>query len=136
MADATSVSNVCALLERGSRKAASFFFFAQHGALTKDIVEELRLTTPYLRRARECILLDLEGTSPLVFSLTLKDGRKIETVGDAASYLSALTEEQRERVHWKTAILMLNNAMKESRYLTTATVNLRSALLYDRLLEQ
>jgi hypothetical protein len=47
-----------------------------------------------------------------------------------------LAEEQRERVHWKTAVLMLNNAMKESRYLTTAIVNLRSALLYDRLIEQ
>ncbi len=81
-------------------------------------------------------MLDLEKTSPLAFSLTLKDGRKLETVGDGASYLSSLTEEQRERVHWKTAILMLNNAMKESRYLTTATVNLRSALLYDRLIEQ
>jgi len=81
-------------------------------------------------------LLDLEKTSPLAFSLTLKDGRKLDTVGDAANYLSSLTEEQRERVHWKTAILMLNNAMKESRYLTTATVNLRSALLYDRLIEQ
>lgn len=83
-------------------------------------------------------MLDLEKTSPLAFSLTLKDGRKLETVGDAANYLylTSLTEEQRERVHWKTAILMLNNAMKESRYLTTATVNLRSALLYDRLTEQ
>jgi hypothetical protein len=81
-------------------------------------------------------LLDLEKTSPLAFSLTLKDGRKLETVGDAANYLSSLTEEQRERVHWKTAILMLNNAMKVSRYLTTATVNLRSELLYDRLIEQ
>ncbi len=81
-------------------------------------------------------MLDLEKTSPLAFSLTLKDGRKLDTVGDAANYLSSLTEEQRERVHWKTAILMLNNAMKESRYLTTATVNLRSALLYDRLIEQ
>ena len=81
-------------------------------------------------------MLDLEKTSPLAFSLTLKDGRKLETVGDAANYLSSLTEEQRERVHWKTAVLMLNNAMKESRYLTTAIVNLRSALLYDRLIEQ
>ena len=51
-------------------------------------------------------MLDLEKTSPLAFSLTLKDGRKLETVGDAANYLTSLTEEQRERVHWKTAILM------------------------------
>ena len=81
------------------------------------------------------VLLELEKRSPLAFSLTLKDGRIIQTVGDAASFLSALTEDQRERVHWKTTILMLNNAMKEPRYLTTATMNLRSALLYDRLVE-
>jgi hypothetical protein len=81
------------------------------------------------------ILLELEKRSPLAFALTLKDGRIVETVGDAADLLSALTEDQRERSHWKMAILMLNNAMKEPRYLTTATMNLRSALLYDRLIE-
>ena len=79
-------------------------------------------------------MLELERISPLAFSLTLKDGRVIQTVGDVADFLSALTEDQRERVHWKTVILMLNNAMKEPRYLTTATINLRSALLYDRLI--
>jgi hypothetical protein len=80
-------------------------------------------------------LLELERRSPLAFLLTLKDGRVIQTVGDVADFLSALTEDQRERVHWKTAILMLNSAMKEPRYLTTAAINLRSALLYDRLIE-
>ena len=80
-------------------------------------------------------MLDLEKKSPLAFSLALKDGRTIETVGDAADFLSNLTEAQRERAHWKAAILMLNNAMRESRYLTTACINLRSALLYDRLIE-
>jgi hypothetical protein len=88
-----------------------------------------------LHRAPECTLLDLEKTSPLAFPLALKDGRKLETVGDAANYLSSLTEAQRDHAHWKTAILMLNNAMKEARYLATATVNLQSALLYDRLIE-
>ena len=78
---------------------------------------------------------DLEKRSPLAFSLALKDGRTLETVGDAADFLSGLTEDQRERAHWKTAILMFNNAMRESRYLKTATVNLRSALLYDVLIE-
>jgi len=78
-------------------------------------------------------LPELEKNSPLAFSLALKDGRKIETVGEAADFLSALTEQQRERAHWKMAILMLNNAMKEPGYLTTATINLNSALLYDRL---
>jgi len=79
-------------------------------------------------------LLELERRSPLAFSLTLNDGRVIQTVGDAADLLSALTDDQRERAHWKTAILMLNNAIREPRYLTTATMNLRSALLYDRLI--
>ncbi len=104
-------------------------------ALTNDTAG----TANYRRVKRACpwstILQDLEKTSPLAFSLTLKDGRKVETVGDAADFLSNLTEEQRERSHWKAAILMLNNAMKEPRYLTTASVNLRSALLYDRLIE-
>ncbi len=80
-------------------------------------------------------MLDLEKRSPLAFSLALKDGGAIETVGDAANFLSSLNEDQRERAHWKAAILMLNNAMKESRYLTTATINLQSALVYDRLIE-
>src|SRR6478736_5336511 len=84
---------------------------------------------------RGAVLLELERRSPLAFSLTLKDGRVIQTVGDAADLLSALTDDQRERAHWKTAILMLNNAIREPRYLTTATINLRSALLYDRLIE-
>ena len=79
-------------------------------------------------------MLELERRSPLAFSLTLNDGRVIQTVGDAADLLSALTDDQRERAHWKTAILMLNNAIREPRYLTTATMNLRSALLYDRLI--
>lgn len=78
---------------------------------------------------------DLERSSPLAFPLTLKGGRTLATVGDAASFLSSLNSEQRERPHWKTVIMMFNNAMKESRYLTTASINLRSALLYDRMID-
>jgi len=81
-------------------------------------------------------VLELEKRSPLAFPLALKDGRALVSVGDAADFLSDLTEDQRESAHWKIAILMFNNAMKSARYLPTATVNLRSALLYDRLLEQ
>ena len=81
-------------------------------------------------------MLELEKRSPLAFPLALKDGRTLVSVGDAADFLSDLTEDQRESAHWKIAILMFNNAMKSAHYLTTATVNLRSALLYDRLLEQ
>lgn len=58
----------------------------------------------------------------------------LDTVGDAADYLSALNLDQRERAYWKTAILMFNNAMREPSYLKIATMNLRSALVYDRLI--
>jgi hypothetical protein len=70
------------------------------------------------------------------FPACIEGRRKIDTVGDVADFLSSLTEDQRERVHWRTAILMLNNAMKESRYLKIAVINLRSALAYDRLLAE
>jgi hypothetical protein len=90
---------------------------------------------PLARLPGSDTLLDLERKSPLAFPLALKDGRIIETVGDAADFLSRLIPDQRERAHWRAAILMLNHAMKESRYLMTATINLRSALLYDRLID-
>ncbi|MBR0798824.1 hypothetical protein JQ615_25895 [Bradyrhizobium jicamae] len=80
-------------------------------------------------------MLELEKRSPLAFSIVLKNGRRLETVGDAADYLSTLSADQRERSHWRTAIMMFNNAMREARYLKIATMNLRSALLYDRLLD-
>ena len=57
-------------------------------------------------------MLELEKRSPLAFPITLKDGRTLATVGDAADYLSALNVDQRERGYWKTAIMMFNNAMR------------------------
>ena len=80
-------------------------------------------------------MLELEKRSPLAFPITLKDGRTLATVGDAADYLSALNVDQRDRSYWKTAILMFNNAMREPSYLRIATMNLRSALVYDRLVD-
>jgi hypothetical protein len=80
-------------------------------------------------------VLELEKRSPLAFAIVLKDGRTLETVGDAADYLSALNLDQRERAHWKTAIMMFNNAMRAPHYLKIATMNLRSALVYDRLID-
>ena len=78
-------------------------------------------------------MLELEKRSPLAFRIVLKDGRTLATVGDAADYLSALSLDQRERGYWKTAIMMFNNAMREPSYLRIATMNMRSALVYDRL---
>ncbi|PDT77072.1 hypothetical protein [Bradyrhizobium sp. C9] len=80
-------------------------------------------------------MLELEKRSPLAFPITLKDGRTLATVGDAADYLSALSADQRERGYWKTAIMMFNNAMREPSYLRIATMNMRSALVYDRLVD-
>ncbi|MCC8937545.1 hypothetical protein CI1B_54020 [Bradyrhizobium ivorense] len=78
---------------------------------------------------------ELEKRSPLAFPITLKDGRTLATVGDAADYMSALSLDQRERSYWRTAIMMFNNAMREPSYLKIATINLRSALVYDRLVD-
>jgi len=65
----------------------------------------------------------------------LRDGQPpIATVGEAAALFATLSAEQRETSHWKRAILMLNHAMKEPRYLATATVNLQTALSVERLL--
>ncbi|MBR0872725.1 hypothetical protein JQ633_20350 [Bradyrhizobium tropiciagri] len=80
-------------------------------------------------------MLELEKRSPLAFPIIMKDGRTLATVGDAADYLSRLNVDQRERSYWKTAIMMFNNAMREPRYLRIATINLRSALVYDRLVD-
>ncbi|MCA6120364.1 hypothetical protein J6500_00375 [Bradyrhizobium sp. WSM 1704] len=78
---------------------------------------------------------ELEKRSALAFPIIMKDGRTLATVGDAADYLSRLNVDQRERSYWKTAILMFNNAMREPRYLRIATINIRSALVYDRLVD-
>jgi hypothetical protein len=67
----------------------------------------------------------------LPFALELRDGQTIASVGDAAAYCSALTQERREAGHWKIAIQMLNNALREPVYLRAATMSLQTALLLD-----
>ena len=79
-------------------------------------------------------MLDLTNKSLLAFSLTLNDGKIIDTVGEAADYFATLTLEQRDQSHWKIAIRMLNNALKEPNYLKTATMSLQTALVLDGLL--
>jgi hypothetical protein len=85
-------------------------------------------------RRSEHPLLDLTNNSALAFTLTLNDGKIIETVGEAADYFATLTPEQRDLSHWKIAIRMLNNALKEPNYLKTATMSLQSALVLDGIL--
>jgi hypothetical protein len=56
---------------------------------------------------KEILLSGLTIVSPLAFPLTLKSGRVIETVGDAASYFGTLTEEKRGHRRWQIAVRML-----------------------------
>jgi hypothetical protein len=79
-------------------------------------------------------LLDLAGNSQLAFPLTLTDGRTIATVGEAADYFARLSLDQRDLSHWKIAIRMLNNALREPIYLKTATMSLQTALVLDGIL--
>jgi hypothetical protein len=79
-------------------------------------------------------LLDFASRSHLAFPLTLTDGKIIATVGEAADYFAKLSLDQRDLNHWKIAIRMLNNALKEPAYLKTATLSLQSALMLDGIL--
>lgn len=72
--------------------------------------------------------------SPLSFPLQLVDGATIAMIGDAANYVGKLSEEQRERSHWVVAIRMLDHALREPRYLKTATISFQTALAMDRVL--
>jgi hypothetical protein len=79
-------------------------------------------------------LLELTNNTRLSFALTLTDGKIIETVGEAADYFAALTLDQRDQSHWRIAIRMLNNALKQPNYLKTATMSLQAALVLDGIL--
>ena len=83
---------------------------------------------------REILLSGLTIVSPLAFALTLKSGKVIEMVGDAASYFGTLTEEKCAQSHWRVAVRMLNNALDQPTYLKTATMSLQTALLLEGLL--
>jgi hypothetical protein len=76
-------------------------------------------------------LAELSNSSALSFPLALKDGKSIETIGEAMAYFSALTEEQRHKSYWKLAISTLNFALKDPRHLKMATRHLQSALTIE-----
>ena len=78
---------------------------------------------------------EVTNATPLAFTLELRGGKTIAKVGEAADYFSSLTQDQREASHWKVAIRMLNNAIKEPSYLRAATMSLQTAFLLDGLLD-
>lgn len=73
----------------------------------------------------------LSRTSNLAFPIEIVDSPPITTVGEAADLLSALSNESREKGHWRVAIKMLDTALREPSYLKAATLSLRTALLLD-----
>jgi hypothetical protein len=73
----------------------------------------------------------ITGITMLPFNIDLIDGTSLRTVGDAANYLSKLSEDRRGYQHWMVAIRMLDHAMKEPAYLRVATMSLHSAVLLD-----
>jgi hypothetical protein len=83
----------------------------------------------------EIPLLEVNNATPLAFTLEVRGGRSIASVGEAADYFAGLSQDQREASHWKVAIRMLNNAIKEPSYLRTATMSLQTALLLDGILD-
>ena len=80
-------------------------------------------------------MLEVTNATPLAFTLELRGGGSIARVGEAASYFAGLTQDRRETGHWKVAIRMLNNAIKEPSYLRAATMSLQTALLLDGMLD-
>jgi hypothetical protein len=79
----------------------------------------------------EIALTVLTTISPLSFPLPLVNGTRVAMIGDAANYVGNLSDEQRERYHWIVAIRMLDHALREPRYLKTATISFQTALAMD-----
>ena len=80
-------------------------------------------------------MISLISTSPLSFELVCK-GKTLKTVGDAIRLISELSPEERDTYCWKVAILTLNSAIKEPRYITAATITMQSALNLSGMLAQ
>jgi hypothetical protein len=80
-------------------------------------------------------LSHLISNTPLAFELVCKE-TTLATIGDALRMFGELTPEQRDTYWWSTAIHMLNNAVKEPRYITTATITLQTALTLSGMLAQ
>ena len=66
--------------------------------------------------------------------LVAKPSATLETLGDAIEFLARLAPEVRAQSHWRRAIHSVGAAVKETRYVTVATLNLQMALETDHLL--
>ena len=77
----------------------------------------------------------LDRDSALTFPIALSDGRMVASIDEAANLFHALSETQRSSNHWRIAIRMLDNAIREPSYLKTATLSLQTALAMDGRLD-
>jgi hypothetical protein len=80
-------------------------------------------------------LSQLFSGAPLAFELVCKH-TTLTTLGDVVGMFSELTPEERETYWWSTAIHMVNNAIKEPRYIKAATLTLHTALNLNGMLAQ
>ena len=81
-------------------------------------------------------MFELQGDSALAFSITIKSGQVLATVGDAIDFVGRLPQERLARHYWFRAVVMLNTALKSPHFLTTATINLHAAAAMDFLLSE
>jgi hypothetical protein len=75
----------------------------------------------------------LNSNTSLAFEVVCKNG-VVATLGDAVRIFGELTPEQHEQFIWQVAIQTLNSAIKEPRYLTAATISLRTALVMSGMI--
>jgi hypothetical protein len=80
-------------------------------------------------------MTEIKSQTAIPIALQLVDGRILRSVGEASEYFSGLSQDQRERPHWRVAIGMFAHTMREPAYLKAATMSLQTALLMDGLLQ-
>ena len=78
----------------------------------------------------------LERESALAFSIPVKGGQVLTTIGHAIDFVGSLSQERLDRHYWYRAVVVLNTAIKSPQFLTTATINLHAALAMDFLLSE
>jgi hypothetical protein len=82
------------------------------------------------------VLFELERDSALAFSIPIRGGQVLATIGDAIDFVAGLSQERLERHYWYRAVLMLNTAVKRPQFRAAATINLHTAVAMDFLLSE
>jgi len=99
------------------------------------------LTGGLFLKRRDChkmgaALFELGRDAALSFSIPIKDGQVLATVGEAIDFVTKLPQERLARHYWFRAVVMLNTAVKRPHFLATATINLHAAVAMDLLLSE